>query len=358
MTGHDRMTDWPAMPLLELVKYHGLGNDFLVLLAGTSPDRAAAAPPGGARLAARLCDRRRGVGADGLIVLTPAAEGSASGPARGGDAVPGRVAMALWNADGSPAETSGNGLRCAALALLDARGAAGGSGDSVTIETLAGSATIELLRRGPGSQALLRVSMGEVSVGEEEGGPFGRRARRVELGNPHLVLYPGPLPPGQAAGSGTVGVEDLLPLALPGGAGDVAGGSVLAPFTRPGGWNVESVTLPPGEPPAARVEMIVVERGAGPTPACGSGSVAVAAALRASGLAGDRLDVANPGGVLTVELDGPPRSPRAWLTGPAQRVAAVEVELEVPDPEPAAAAAGVGAGRAGAAPPAQVAVGP
>src|SRR5436309_14518736 len=104
------------MDLMELHKYQGLGNDFLVLvdLDGTQPIDA--------EVARAACDRRFGVGADGLIRLTPGDSGI--------DAV-----MELRNADGSRAETSGNGLRCVARALVDA-GAV--TAKTITIETDAG----------------------------------------------------------------------------------------------------------------------------------------------------------------------------------------------------------------------------
>src|SRR5690606_21980636 len=94
-----------AVPMkLELTKHHGLGNDFLVLFGPPAVDLPA--------LAVQLCDRRRGVGADGLLV---------------GEDAPGYAArMTLYNADGSRAEMSGNGIRCFAQAVTARRG---GSGD-------------------------------------------------------------------------------------------------------------------------------------------------------------------------------------------------------------------------------------
>ena len=107
---------------MRLSKHHGLGNDFLVLLDDLEPDPA---------LARRLCDRRRGVGADGLIVGRPpgAALGSGGGPGPGpgvaseGEAGTVDVIMVLRNADGSRAEMSGNGIRCLGQAVALDRGA-------------------------------------------------------------------------------------------------------------------------------------------------------------------------------------------------------------------------------------------
>ena len=88
------------MTMLSLTKHHGLGNDFLVVF---HPHVAPADLPA---LAQRLCDRRRGVGADGLLVA---------------ESEPGHAArMWLYNADGSRAEMSGNGIRCFARGARDA----------------------------------------------------------------------------------------------------------------------------------------------------------------------------------------------------------------------------------------------
>ena len=88
------------MSHLKLTKHHGLGNDFLVAFHPSVEDLPA--------LARRLCDRRRGVGADGLLIAD-LAEGYAA-------------QMTLYNADGSRAEMSGNGIRCFAQALAERRG--------------------------------------------------------------------------------------------------------------------------------------------------------------------------------------------------------------------------------------------
>lgn len=266
------------MTTLSLGKYEALGNDFLVLLD----------PSGSARfdetLVAALCDRHRGIGADGVIRLSA-----------GGD---GAVVMTLRNADGGIAETSGNGLRCAALAARD-----GGlvEADEFTIETLAGvsSAVVEPGTRG---RATVRVTMGTVRVREETPSPHeGFRAFRVDVGNPHLVLLGGAL--------------DAIDLA--------ALGPVLEAAT-PGGVNVEVVA-----PRDDGLELVVWERGVGLTLACGSGSCAAAAAAHAVGLVGPVVTVQNPGGTLVVGLDGgDPTAPVATLVGPARRVGRVLVELE------------------------------
>jgi diaminopimelate epimerase len=271
---------------LSLLKYHGHGNDFLVLLN-------AGGLPGGADIdadfAIELCDRHRGVGADGLIVAWPPRE-------EGGD-----VRMELRNSDGGRAETSGNGLRCLALALID-EGLV--SGPDIRVATDAGRRTVSLVDRLDESCALLKSEMGPVSVGPEEMAPLlgsGFQARRVDVGNPHLVLI----------GKELEGV-------------DIAALGRSLEDARPGGQNIE-VAAPDSD---GGLELLVWERGSGVTEACGSGSCAAAAAARAAGLVGDRVLVHNPGGTLEVEMVGDAANPAAWLSGPACRVARVEVVPE------------------------------
>ncbi|HLI15063.1 MAG TPA: diaminopimelate epimerase [Acidimicrobiales bacterium] len=268
------------MRTLALEKYEALGNDFLVVV-----DLARAFASDG-RLAAALCDRHAGVGADGLIWLRPGAS-------------PGAVRMELRNADGSRAETSGNGLRCAALAAARA-GLVDGA--AFSIDTDAGAHAVRL-ESAAGAAGVVAVDMGPLEVAEEACPPLrGHRSFRVDAGNPHLVIL-GPIPD-----EGTV----------------AALGARLEAAT-PGGVNVEFV-VPHGR---GELELVVWERGAGLTRACGSGSCAAAGAARLAGVTGDRVVVHNPGGPLTVELSGTdPARPRARLVGPARHVAGVTVDLE------------------------------
>ena len=146
------------MVKVALAKYHGLGNDFLVLFD------AERSLPFTAALAAALCERHRGVGADGLLRISSAHHGAA-------------FAMELRNADGGVAETSGNGLRCAVLAAVDAGLVPAGQ---VLVETLAGTARATVGVGVDGAvpaEAEVRVEMGTVRVGDEVASPLqGRRA--------------------------------------------------------------------------------------------------------------------------------------------------------------------------------------
>ena len=297
------------MVVLTLVKYQGLGNDFLVVLDGRGLDAAVAelarlAPAGAvdadsradhlAELARVLCDRHTGVGADGLLVLRAAAPG-------------GDVRMELRNADGSRAETSGNGLRCFALAAVEAGLAAG---PELSIETDSGLRRAVLGRRDGLGSADVSVDMGCIRVRPIDpvahAGLPGSAAQRwpawfVDAGNPHAVVLAPSLEGVEISAVGPT-LENM----------------------RPGGQNVEIVTCQPG---GGELTLLVWERGAGVTLACGSGSVAAAAALHSAGISADRVLVHNPGGTAEVVLSGQdPLAVMATLAGPVRRVARVQVE--------------------------------
>jgi diaminopimelate epimerase len=263
---------------LTLYKYHGIGNDFLVALDPGQADGV------DGTLAKAVCDRHRGVGADGLILTAPAGDG---------------FSFRLWNADGSEAEMSGNGIRCAAHALADAGAVKGwpGPGAVVAFTTPAGPRTVKV-RCGPDRSTIwASVSMGTVTIkGDADRCNIGHGQLEVDVGNPHLVVL-GPDPAGV----------------------DVAGLGSALDGAAEGGRNVEFVTLGPGPD---EVTMRVWERGVGETLACGTGACAAAAAMHHWGRTGSVVTVHQPGGSVSVELadDG-----TAVLNGPSQRVARCEV---------------------------------
>ena len=234
--------------MLRLSKHHGLGNDFLIRLDGDVD----------AAMARAVCDRRTGVGADGLISVVD-------------------LRWVLFNADGSRAESSGNGLRCAAQAVARARGV---SELDVTFVTDAGPRRVQL------SGDVATVEMGAVTVHR-----LGDDDAEVSTGNPHLVLR------------------------VP----DPASVDLLALGTAHPDVNVEIIA--PG-PEADSLAFRVHERGAGITMACGTGSVAAAAAAHAWGIVGPRVVVHNPGGDVTVEL----KDDSALLTGETVWIADVELQ--------------------------------
>jgi diaminopimelate epimerase len=269
---------------VELGKYHGLGNDFLVWL---DPP----AEPDGT-LARRLCDRHRGVGADGLVVgrrLAPRDPRAASAV----------MSFRLWNADGSEAEMSGNGMRCLAHAAADAGVVV--PGVAFVVSTPAGDRRVIIERRGP-STTWAEVDMGEPVVLDVDGGCNVDDGRmRVAVGNPHLVV----------AGPDPAGI-DLASIGPRLGQADSC---------DPTGRNVELVALGPG---VDELTMRVWERGVGETEACGTGSVAAAVAFHRWGRVGSAVTVHQPGGSVVVRLgeDGSAR-----LAGPSERVALCQVAL-------------------------------
>jgi diaminopimelate epimerase len=270
---------------LSLLKYEALGNDFIVVPDPTALAKGGSVAPDTVRA---LCDRRHGLGADGLLLSWPAQ----------GDAA---ARLEVRNADGSRAETSGNGLRCFAAALVEA---GRGTTETVSIEA-DGRLLSAVVSAGRGCGAEVSVSMGQVAVGSPVrpapllGETF--ESRFVDVGNPHLVLLGGSLDGVDIEALGAALVDD-----------------------RPGGQNVEVVEREDD----GRLRMLVYERGAGLTLSCGSGSCAAAAAARASRLVGDKVEVLNPGGSLLVEFSGSELSPEAWLAGPVRRVAKVDIERD------------------------------
>jgi diaminopimelate epimerase len=274
---------------MRLTKHHGLGNDFLVVLDTDSSH------PLDADVARALCDRHTGIGADGIMRATPAAAGGS-----------GRARMTLFNADGSQAEMSGNGIRCLAQALVlgwpD-------MGTEIPIDTDAGLRTVTVHEQVDPVTHMLSVAMGVARVGGEApewaGGPV-TRTLTVDMGNPHLVLDL------SQAGLAAVNDDDLVTL----------GESVNAKV--PGGANVH--LLAAGDAGAGGIAIRTYERGVGLTRACGTGACAAAVAARAWGLAGDHVPVDMPGGRAEVTLGGADDAP-VVLRGPATFVA--EVRLAV-----------------------------
>jgi len=263
------MADRTGLPV---VKGHAYGNDFLLV---PEADAAGFDP---SVLARRMCDRHRGIGADGLIL-----HGEASG----------RVRMRLYNADGSSSEVSGNGVRCLAAYAL-ARGAAGGSdvgrAARVDIETGAGPKTLRLVERA-GSRWTFRAAMGVPSdVRQFHLEAAGERVAvaALSVGNPQCIVF-GPL--------------------------DEARFRRLGPALErhsafPARTNVEFVeVLTP-----SRLRILIWERGVGPTEASGTGACGSAVAAAVVAGASRDVEVESPGGVQRVEW----RDDGLYLTGWAE----------------------------------------
>jgi diaminopimelate epimerase len=292
---------------MRFAKGHGTENDFVILV---DPAGDQGLSPG---LAARLCDRRAGIGADGVLraVRTealaggpgpgPAGNGSeaAASPDGGGPGSPAGAApewfMDYRNHDGSTAEMCGNGIRVFARYLAE-RGLA--TGPAFTVATRSGLRRVRLEEDGN-----VTAEMGAVTLlGPGRAvlaGPGGLACEglRVSVGNPHLAcLVDAPL-----AGF------------------DLTGPPQLDAAQFPEGGNVELVRVTgPGT-----AEMRVHERGSGETRSCGTGAVAAAAAAAAAaGQDQGSWQVSVPGGQLTVTL----AAGAGWLRGPAVIVAEGELD--------------------------------
>ena len=246
---------------VEFVKAHAYGNDFL--FAGQ--EAVGGAPP--ADLARAICRRRHGVGADGLIVYrrTPAG-----------------AAMRLFNADGSAAEVSGNGVRCLGALLVEtASGQTPGTAvRPLEIETAGGLKTLTLRDAEP-PRYTFRAGMGRpLGLREEELDAGGERLRVVVLsvGNPQCVVL-----------SPSVDEAERRFRRF---------GRLLATHRRfPEGTNVEFAAV---ERPD-RIRILIWERGVGPTPASGTGACAAAVAAARYGGAARSAEVVSPGGAQHVD---------------------------------------------------------
>jgi diaminopimelate epimerase len=259
-----------AFDMLRLAKLHATGNDFLVSVA-LDPDAPRLDPV----VVAALCDRHRGVGADGFISIEPGVDGA-------------DCTMTLLNADGGVAEMSGNGIRCLAW-VADREGLSRGR-DELTVDTAAGRRVVTLQRNGGGQVVAADVDMGPVTFDPVripvDGNPFDLEAvvhgvtyhgDAAGMGNPHFVVF----------------VDDPTTVRI------AQHGSRLEHDRRfPRRTNVEFVAV------AARdtLTMRVWERGAGETQSCGTGACAAAAVAHRRGLVGEDVRVDVLGGSLAVAL--------------------------------------------------------
>ncbi len=242
---------------------HGTYNDFLVV------DERRPSIDDLARFARDACDRRGGIGADGLLAIVRSEIAHAC--------------MRIINADGSEAEMCGNGMRCVARYLSEH-----GEGDHLRIETLSGIVETQILSKG--REYAVRLEIGRPLLQRREL-PLARAAF-VSLGNPHVVIFE----------------QRLDAIDLVATAESLQGSPVF-----PDGTNVHV---------AARIGPRALsvrhwERGVGLTFSCGTGAVACAAAAISRGDVASPVDIFVPGGQLLVEWDG---TGPAYLTGPAVHV--------------------------------------
>ncbi len=264
-------------------KYHGLGNDFVLLedLEGEMPMDAA--------FVTEVCERRFGIGADGILYVCRSDRAD--------------YAMRIMNADGSEAEMCGNGIRCLAKHIHD-RGMV--EGDVMSIETLAGIMHVTVSVEG--GTTMVEVDMGAPELDCQsipvdcEGrfldsplpAPLGDvMGSAISMGNPHFVTF-----------------DELEDEEL-----DTLGPYIESHPLFPRKTNVEFASVRAG-----RIYVRVFERGAGWTLACGTGACAttVAAALKGLVPYDSPVEVVLPGGVLRITVDSDLSS--VIMTGPAEIV--------------------------------------
>lgn len=270
--------------VMKFVKMEGLSNDFIVTHGLKEEDYNNAV-----NKIALLCDRRRGIGADGIIFVLPAEAENAD------------YRMEIFNSDGGEAEMCGNGIRCLAL-YLNEMGLS--RKRKFSIETLAGIIKTERIDNE------IRVNMGvpvfdagRIPTKKAEGQvimepiPIENREFRitaVSMGNPHAVIYADQL------------TDDLV----------LGFGPTLEshPFF-PTKANIEFIKVLSDH----EIEMRVYERGCGETMACGTGACAAVAAGIINKKHNNKVTVHLLGGDLLVEWEGNTNSP-VYMTGPANMV--------------------------------------
>ncbi|OWV26872.1 diaminopimelate epimerase [Fibrobacter sp. UWB1] len=291
-------------------KWTGLGNDFVLYEPGQTPEYGAAFT----ERVIKLCDRRFGIGADGVVIVTPmdkdgclvlgdSGVGASVGPAA--KSVPNGVdfEMRIFNADGSEAAMCGNATRCVAK-FIRSRGLAKDDSTKVfNLHTKSGLVKPALLDDGRVcvDMGLPRNFLGSIKLTADS---FDFTAETVSMGNPHAVIF----------------VDDIEKIQLE------KWGSILEIDSQfPDRCNIEfaQVISAAGAAPT-QIRMRVWERGCGVTMACGTGSCATLVAAQRTGRVGVEADVILDGGVLHIkhEEGGP-----VLMTGPAEEVFRGAIEV-------------------------------
>lgn len=253
---------------IKFEKWQGLGNDFIILEDIKATDK----------LAVKLCDRKFGIGADGIFGISKSENAD--------------IAWDFYNSDGSTAQMCGNGIRCFAKYVYE-KGFI--NKRKFSVMTLKGIVIPEILDNG-----LVRVDMGEpefeakkIPVNVENPMDFeveGYRASAVSMGNPHCLIFTN---------------ENGKNLAL------TCGKKIENSKLFPEKTNVEFINVLD----SSKIEVNVWERGCGITLACGTGACASVAAGVKKGLLNKEVEVVLPGGSLYVEYDK-----TVYMTGPAEKM--------------------------------------
>ena len=315
-----RVTSSMANSAVPFTKMHGAGNDFVCVDGVGEP--ALTARDDWARVARAVCDRRTGVGADGLILILPPHSLPHSLP-HSPPAAKAHVRMRIFNADGSEAQMCGNGLRCVAKYAVE-HGLA--TARPVLVQMSSRVAAVDYATSPAGGVERATVDMGEPSFAAADlpvrvealpalldtlrGGQVGRlliesasdagpladgptSIRWLSMGNPHIVFF----------------CRDVRRLAL-----QHVGPMIETHVAFPQRVNAQFAEV------HSRGEVTVRtwERGAGATRACGSGAAAVCVAGVLGDLTDRRIVAHLPGGDLELCWDEPSR--HVHLTGPAEEV--------------------------------------
>ncbi len=286
------------MVSLPFIKYHGLGNDFVLV-----DNRASEQPLITPEQAVDVCDRNFGIGGDGVIFVLPGKEGA-------------DYTMRIYNSDGSEPEMCGNGIRCLAKFIADLEAKDGSKPElphTYTIHTLAGMIRPELKPDGQ-----VTVDMGEPILTAKDipttlATPEGKVVNEtltvdskdwqvtcVSMGNPHCITF----------------VEDVEAVPL-----DKVGPLFENHESFPARINTEFVEVVRSD----FLKMKVWERGAGPTLACGTGACALVVGAVLNGKCDRKTTVELPGGNLEIEWA---TSNRVYMTGPATLVFAGDVAVD------------------------------
>lgn len=276
---------------MKFFKMHGIGNDFIVTHEVSDNEIAGISPK-----ISLLCDRRRGVGADGMIfILSPESKEA-------------DYRMRIFNSDASEAEMCGNGIRCF-YRYLYLNGML--KSDEISVETGAGLVKAE--KSGDGIRVVLGppiLNAPDIPVAQNGGRVIDKAldidgktfaVTAVSMGNPHAVIYTDRL------------TDDLV--------SEVGRKMECHPFF-PNHVNVEFVKVISDK----TIEMRVFERGCGETMACGTGACAAVVAGILNNKHGNAVTVHLLGGDLFIEWDGHKDHP-VFLTGPAEYVYKGEIDL-------------------------------
>ena len=284
---------------IEFTKYHGLGNDFILI-----DNRSSSTPVITPAQAIPLCDRHFGIGADGIIFALPGENGT-------------DYTMRIFNSDGSEPEMCGNGIRCLARFIADLEGESRHA-DQYRIHTLAGVITPQLMADGQVKvdMGLPQLLAGEIpttlSTAEEKVinlplvvSEKSWNVTCVSMGNPHCITF----------------VDDVEAIPL-----ESIGSKFEHHLAFPQRINTEFIRVVSRD----YLKMRVWERGAGITLACGTG----ACASLVAGVLNDKCDraatVELPGGNLYIEwsaTDG-----RVYMTGPAELAFTGKLPSKLPLP--------------------------